>query len=126
MGVAGGGNDKSPLPAAGVFGAPGERGRERREVTAGVGGGAQSTQLVPSSPTLLIAPEACTRTPESQDFNYFPRPADSSLIPFRSQEILHPESHRLSPLNGLSPTISSFPVNPWSRPHLSTPTLSGC
>lgn len=32
MGVAGGGNDKSPLPAAGVFGAPGERGRERKSL----------------------------------------------------------------------------------------------
>lgn len=122
VGVAGGGNDKSPLPAAGVFGAPGERGRERGEVTAGVGGGAQSTQLVPSSPTLLIAPKPCTRTPESQDFNYFPRPADSSLIPFRSQEILHPESHLLSSLKGISPSAPSLPT-PGQSPISAPPHL---
>lgn len=88
-------------------------------------GGAQSTQLVPSSPTLFIAPEACMRTPESQDFNYFPRPADSSLIPFRSQEILHPESHHSALSKEFHPP-SAPSVNPWSKPHLSTPTLSGC
>lgn len=42
VGVGGGGNDKSPLPAAGAFGVPGE---EREEVTEG----ANPTQHVPSS-----------------------------------------------------------------------------
>lgn len=47
VGVGGGGNDKSPLPAAGAFGPPGERERSLR--------GAHSAKPVSSFPALPMA-----------------------------------------------------------------------
>ena len=99
MGVGGGGNDKSPLPAAGAFGVPGER--ETRRLRA------QTPHSLYPSPSLALQAIPHSPCPQGlcENSQLFPQTwfTSSSLIPLGSREIFYPESHFISTLRGISP-----------------------
>lgn len=110
MGVAGGGNDKSPLPAAGVFGAPGERGREREEVTARVGHSPHSLSP-PSQPCSL--PQRPVREPQN--------PRTSIIFPDRLTPHSFPSGPKKSFILKATASALSREFHPPSAPSLSIP-----